>query len=216
MPVSLIVFDCDGVILESVEAKTHAFGQVVAEFGPEAVARLITYHNANGGVSRYKKFEWFYAEVLDKSITEEQSQAMGRKFEELSFANVMSAPMVPGALEAIRSFHGRIPMYVASGAPHEELNVILKERGLSGYFEGIYGSPPGKTELLRLCIERAGVQAAETLMVGDSSTDLKAAEANGTLFYGRGKGFADSAWPWGEDLRPLFLDADLVFNHSNR
>ena len=28
MALSLIVFDCDGVILESVDAKTKAFGQV--------------------------------------------------------------------------------------------------------------------------------------------------------------------------------------------
>lgn len=200
MPVSLIVFDCDGVILESVEAKTNAFGQVVAEFGQEAVERLLAYHNAHGGVSRYEKFKWFYTEVLGKTITKEQSQAMGRKFEELSFANVMNSPMVPGALEAIQTFHGKVPMYVASGAPHKELNHILRERGLSRYFEGIFGSPPGKTELLRKCIDLAGIPATETLMVGDSSTDLKAAEANGTLFYGRGICFSSSGHPWADDL----------------
>lgn len=203
MPVSLIVFDCDGVILESVEAKTKAFGQVVAHFGPEAVERLVAYHKAHGGVSRYKKFEWFYAEVLGKTITQDESQAMGRMFEYLSFANVMSSPMVPGTMEAIQAFHGKIPMYVASGAPHDELNLILKERGLSTYFEGIFGSPPGKTELLKHCIDLAGVPAAETLMVGDSSTDLKAAEANGTLFYGRGNCFSTSGHPWAEDLTAL-------------
>ncbi len=203
MPISLVVFDCDGVILESVEAKTRAFGQVVAHHGPEAVVRMLNYHEAHGGVSRYKKFEWFYAEVLGKTITEEQSRAMGQQFEELAFANVMDSAMVPGAMEAIRFLHGRIPMYVASGAPHEELNTILEKRQLSGYFEGIFGSPPGKTELLRHCIELAGIPAAETLMIGDSSTDLKAAEENGTLFYGRGPSFKDSRHPWGEDLTAL-------------
>ena len=33
MALSLIVFDCDGVILESVDAKTKAFGQVAEPLG---------------------------------------------------------------------------------------------------------------------------------------------------------------------------------------
>ena len=36
MALSLIVFDCDGVILESVDAKTKAFGQVAEPLGAEA------------------------------------------------------------------------------------------------------------------------------------------------------------------------------------
>ena len=33
MALSLIVFDCDGVILESVDAKTKGFGQVAEPLG---------------------------------------------------------------------------------------------------------------------------------------------------------------------------------------
>ena len=40
MALSLIVFDCDGVILESVDAKTKAFGQVAEPLGAEARDRL--------------------------------------------------------------------------------------------------------------------------------------------------------------------------------
>lgn len=36
MALSLIVFDCDGVILESVDAKTKAFAQVAEPLGAEA------------------------------------------------------------------------------------------------------------------------------------------------------------------------------------
>ena len=44
MALSLIVFDCDGVILESVDAKTKAFGQVAEPLGAEARDRLLLYH----------------------------------------------------------------------------------------------------------------------------------------------------------------------------
>ena len=47
-PLDLVIFDCDGVILESVDVKTQAFGLAVAEHGPEAVDRLLEYHLENG------------------------------------------------------------------------------------------------------------------------------------------------------------------------
>lgn len=202
-PISIVVFDCDGVILESVDVKTNAFGQTVAEYGPEAVSRLLDYHMANGGVSRYRKFEWFYREVLGREITKDQLQALGERFKQLAFDGVMNAPMVPGALECIETIYRKIPMYVASGAPHDELGAVLRARNLLSFFKGVHGSPPGKTELLKRIIADEGANAAEMLMVGDSPTDLKAAEACGAQFYGRGEMFRDSGYPWFENLGGL-------------
>ena len=124
-------------------------------------------------------------------------------FKQLAFDGVMNAPMVQGALECIEEMYGKLPMYVASGAPHEELVAVLEARNLSHFFEGMYGTPPGKTELLRRIIEGVGANPAETLMVGDSSTDMTAAEACGAQFYGRGECFRDSGYPWSENLSGL-------------
>lgn len=203
MPISLVVFDCDGVLLESVDVKTKAFGQTVAEHGSKAVTRLINYHIAHGGVSRYKKFEWFYAEVLGREITEHELQTLAERFKQLAFDGVMSAPMVQGAMEALESLHGRIPLFVASGTPHEELVQVLNGRNLDRFFQGVYGSPPGKADLLRRIIKQQGVTPKEILMVGDSTTDLVAAEECGIFFYCRGKQLKQSGWPWSEDLHGL-------------
>ena len=59
-----MVFDCDGVLIESNAVKTLAFGQTVDEFGQKAMDRLMNYHREHGGISRFKKFEWFYREVV--------------------------------------------------------------------------------------------------------------------------------------------------------
>ena len=203
LPISLVVFDCDGVLLESVDVKTRAFGQTVEKYGPEAVSRLIDYHMANGGVSRYKKFEWFYREVLDRDITPDQLRALGERFKNLAFDGVMNASMVPGALECIEALHNRITMYVASGAPKEELTAVLNARNLSRYFKESYGSPPGKTELLQRILHQTKAEPEKTIMVGDSSTDLVAAQACGTLFFGRGDRFSQSGLPWSKDLHGL-------------
>ncbi|WCB47017.1 HAD family hydrolase [Nitratidesulfovibrio vulgaris] len=203
MPLSCIVFDCDGVILESVNVKTEAFARVAEPFGCDVRDRLVAYHIENGGVSRYKKFEWMFREVLGREISSDELNELGRRYAEYAFEGVLNAQLVPGAYDAITAWHGRVPMYVCSGAPHEELTHILHERGLSRFFAGIYGSPPGKSELLAKVVKLADVAPATTVMIGDSKTDLRAAEDVGTLFYGRGEAFAGGTHPWGDDLTGL-------------
>ena len=200
LTISLVIFDCDGVILESVDVKTKAFGLTVAEHGSQAVARLMEYHAANGGVSRYKKFEWFYREVLGREISQNELQTLGERFKHLTFDGLMNVPMVAGALECIEALHNQIPMYVASGAPQEELTQVLDARNLSRYFKGSYGSPPDKTQLLRRILHQTKFEPTKSIMVGDSSTDLNAAQACGTLFFGRGEYFRQSGWPWSRNL----------------
>ena len=203
MALTCLIFDCDGVILESVSVKTRAFARLAEPFGPEAAERLLMYHRAHGGVSRYKKFEWLYRAVLGREITRTELEALGRRFAELAFEEVRRCDLVPGVEAVLARWKGRTPMYVCSGAPHGELNAILEGRGLHHYFAGVFGSPPAKAELLRDIIRLAGVDPASAVMVGDSVTDLDAAAAAGTLFYGRGDELRGGSFPWGEDLTGL-------------
>ena len=80
---------------------------------------------------------------------------------------------------------------------------MLDKRNLTRFFKGVYGTPPGKTELLRRVIEQEGVAPNDTLMVGDSSTDLDAARSCGTRFFGIGAEFAATRWPFGRDCTAL-------------
>lgn len=199
----LIVLDCDGVILESVSAKTKAFAKLVEGHGELAKQKMVEYHLSHGGVSRFLKFDWFYREILGREITKQEKDECNRLFIQYCFNEVMNASFVPGAMEFISSYCQQVPLYVISGAPHKELVEIFHARKLIDFFKGIYGSPPGKTEILIDIVRKEKVSPEETLMVGDSSTDLDAATSVGTFFYGRGSMFAESNWPWGEDLRGL-------------
>ncbi|MDR2488681.1 MAG: HAD family hydrolase [Desulfovibrio sp.] len=203
MALSLIVFDCDGIILESVDVKTQAFARIGEAFGQEASDRIVAYHRMHGGVSRYKKFEWLYQEVLHRTVSPEKLDSLNREFTAHAYDAVMHCPLVPGIREVLDLWHGRVPMYVDSGAPHAELVQILSSRGLSGYFDGIYGSPPEKTEILRNIVDKVGVHPADAVMIGDSITDQHAAEAVQTRFYGRGDFFKHSGHPWYDDLTRL-------------
>ena len=198
-----LVFDCDGVILDSVPVKTRAFARLAEPFGPEARDRFVMYHTVHGGVSRYRKFAWFFREVLGRDITPEESEEWGRRFADYALDAVRRCALSPGAAEVLEKWHGRLPLYVCSGAPEEEVRAVLAERGLADLFTGIHGSPPAKAELLARIVNDAGVAPEAALMVGDAVTDRDAAEQVGTRFYGVGPELKGGPFPWGPDLRGL-------------
>ncbi len=111
--------------------------------------------------------------------------------------------MVAGARETLDVLKGRVPIFVASGTPEKELVDILTQRGLSPYFQGIHGTPPEKEHLLEGIISTNHFAPSTVMMVGDASTDLKAAQYCGSLFYGRGESFLKDNVPWGDDLTGL-------------
>jgi phosphoglycolate phosphatase-like HAD superfamily hydrolase len=103
----------------------------------------------------------------------------------------------------LEAWCGKLPLYVCSGAPQEELRVILRERRLQEYFDGIYGSPPAKSRLLAEIVAETGLPPETVLMVGDAITDQAAAEYAGTKFYGVGEQLKGGNFPWGPDLTGL-------------
>lgn len=200
MPLKLIVFDCDGVILESVDIKSRVFYDMALRVSQPAADGLLAYHLAHGGVNRQEKFAWLFDNFVGRPITATEKEQWSREFQERTSAELLSCPLVPGIMEVLDLWWGRLPMYVASGSSQTDLRHILAERGLARYFEGIYGFPPTKEKILSMILEKANVRAEEALMVGDSSTDLIAAEVVGLKFYGRGQIAGNSRWPWYDDL----------------
>jgi phosphoglycolate phosphatase-like HAD superfamily hydrolase len=191
------VFDFDGVVLESVEIKTVAFRRLFAD-QPQG-ERMIEYHLANGGVSRFEKFRWFYEEVRGEAFTEEVSFALGECFSELVLDEVRRCAFVRGARELLERLAATVPLFVASGTPEEELRDIVAHRGLVGLFTGVYGSPPTKAQILRQIMAEHGLAASELVFVGDAMTDLRGAAGAGVPFVGRVPGgepnpFPDGTW----------------------
>ena len=201
MRFDLVIFDFDGVLGETVEVKTRAFYETALPFGEDAARRLVDYHRAHGGVSRVLKFEWLFKEALRKPWTQELSDALCAQFASKVRERMVTEPMVPGAMDALETLYGRIPLCVATGMPDEELHFILEKRGLVRFFFAAHGTPPAKAELVARCVREAGVKPERALMVGDSITDFEAAESVGTAFYGRGP--VSPAHPWHEDLTRL-------------
>ncbi|TMQ26962.1 MAG: HAD family hydrolase, partial [Deltaproteobacteria bacterium] len=148
--VRAVVFDFDGVILESADVKTEAFVELYAEHGAAVVERVRAHHLANLGISRFKKFAWIAEHVLGRPLGDADSAALGERFAALALEKVLAAPFVPGAEAALAVLaRAGLPRFVASGTPQDELALIVDRRGLRPVFHEVHGTPREKPEILR-------------------------------------------------------------------
>lgn len=181
-----IVFDFDGVILESAAIKTEAFSAIFADESEEDREAIVAHHLNNMGISRFEKFEWAYRERFRRPLSEERRKELGQQFSAYVDERVRSCPFVPGAQEALRALHGRLPLYVASGTPHADLVAIIADRGLTDFFNEVWGSPRKKPDSLREVLEKNAIaDPKRLLMIGDGESDFKAAQKVGASFYAR-------------------------------
>jgi HAD superfamily hydrolase (TIGR01549 family) len=180
-----IVFDFDGVLVESVEVKTRAFAALYGPYGAGIVEQVVAFHQENGGMSRHRKFRYFHETLLGLPLSSAEEERLAAEFSALVEESVVAAPWVAGAHEFLLMHHASLPLFVASGTPDKELKRILQKRRMSPYFRAVFGSPANKGDILRGILEDGGYQPEKVLMVGDSLLDIEGAREAGTCFLGR-------------------------------
>ena len=180
----ILVFDFDGVILESADIKTRAFRELFSAY-PDRVDAIVAYHKANAGISRFRKFRYIYEHVLGKPLGLEEERALGERFSDLVVDEVMRCPFVPGALEFLQAYSRTRPLFLASGTPDGELQRLVAARNLSQFFREVFGSPMEKCAILERILATTDKPRTLLLFVGDGRSDYEAAKAAGVGFIGR-------------------------------
>ncbi len=176
------VFDFDGVILDSNQAKTDAFRTTLEGDPPELIDRFIEYHKTNGGVSRYEKFRCYYRDILGMEAYDDAADDAVARFGEHSWNALMSAAEIPGAVRALEILRASgTPSYVVSGGAEHEVRKVVTARGLDPYFASVHGSPTSKTEHLAT-LRDAGKLRNPGIYFGDARLDMEAALAFGLTF----------------------------------
>jgi len=168
-----IVFDCDGVILDSNKIKTLAFYEVTKDFGKEKADALVDFHLLNGGVSRNKKFKYFICHILDEEYSEEKNDQLCKEYGEIVSKKLLSCKINSSLLWLKKNFPNN-NWLVVSGGNQVELRSIFKLRKIDILFEkGIYGSPDSKEEILGREIKKKNI-IFPSLFIGDSKYDYLA------------------------------------------
>jgi HAD superfamily hydrolase (TIGR01509 family) len=173
-----VIFDMDGVLLDSEQLWNQSKREVVREHGghwrEDAPTAMI-------GMSSP---EWsaYMRDTLEVPMTaEEINRAVVDRMEQHYREHL---PLLPGAVEVVRSLHRRWPLALASSANREVIDFALEAAGIAGEFratvsseEVAHGKPAPDVYLE--AARRLGVPADRCVAVEDSSNGLRSAAAAG-------------------------------------
>lgn len=178
---SLIFWDFDGVIKDSVEVKTTAFERLFLPYGAEIARRVRRHHEANGGVSRFDKIP-LYLTWAGEPANPAQVEAFCDLFSQAVLQAVIDAPWVPGVCEYLLRHCAEQYFVLVTATPQEEIEQILAALELTHCFREVHGAPTKKASAIEAVLARQKCAPERALMIGDAETDLRAAQANAVPF----------------------------------
>lgn len=183
MTIKNIIFDFDGVILDSIPVKTNAFRELFSSHPKDLVELFIEYHLQNGGFSRYKKIQYFYEYLLNAEISEKEILCYAHLYSSSTKEILANKKyLICDTIDFIKKNYETYNMHIASGADEQDLLYICRNLSIDSYFLTINGSPATKAEIIHDLLKSYRYNTDETCLIGDSINDLKAAEYNGIHF----------------------------------
>lgn len=180
---SAIVFDCDGLLLDTEKLWTRGEEGLFAAYGKQHTAehkrRMLGASGAAAGR--------ILADVLDQPGREKELVA---ELKDLCWNEIVEgARPMPGAEELVADLHGKAPLGVASNSPGALVREALAKAGLQEAFEEILGEeavsrPKPEPDIYLLACERLGADPAASVALEDSKPGAAAARAAGMYVIG--------------------------------
>jgi phosphoglycolate phosphatase-like HAD superfamily hydrolase len=177
----LVFWDFDGVIKDSIMAKSIAFENLFAPYGDEVAARVRQHHESHGGISRFEKIP-IYLGWAGETYTPDKSRLFCERFGNAARNAVVKSPWVPGVREYLLNYCKSQNFVLVTATPHDEIMDIVRELELIQCFSRIAGAPQSKPEVIREMLATLGILPYDALLIGDSVTDLTAAQLTGIGF----------------------------------
>ena len=166
-----IIFDFDGVILNSHKIKTSAFYYIFKMYGERNANKAKKIHLQYIGKSRYFKFKFIFKNILKKKLTEKEQVILDKKFEKFIRKKIKMIQPSNFLINFLKKNKNNVNFYISTATPQKKIIQTLKEKNLLKYFKKVYGSPTTKKEHLRKIQKNRRM----TIFIGDSYEDFKAA-----------------------------------------
>ncbi len=180
MPIEAIVFDMDGVLVDSEvywDKSRVDFARDRGKVWTDEFQRLAM-GRSTVGWARVMQEKLALDDTIDEIIAEMKARVIAHYEERM--------PTRPGALESVSHMQQHFRVGLASGSPTEIIKAVLSITGLDQIFEVmIYGDevPRGKPapDIYLEALEQLGVAPAVSLGIEDSANGLRSLKAAGML-----------------------------------
>lgn len=189
--VRLVIFDCDGTLVDSQNvictAMTGAFAAAgLAAPDPVKVRRVV-------GLSLVEAVAALLPE-REEALHQEIADFYKSQFRRLGEAAHAPEPLYPGARQALEGLaEAGFVMGVATGKGRRGLRGVLERHGLEDYFQTLQTAEdaPGKPhpQMILQAMADVGARPQDTIMVGDTSFDMAMARAAKTAALGVAWGY---------------------------
>lgn len=184
----IIVFDFDGVLVDSVHVKANAFFQMYQKFGSAIANKVRNHHIEHGGMSRFEKFRYYQENFLHQKVESDAIEKLSIQFSGLVVEKIISSSWIPGAETFLNFLYLKRKLCIVNSAtPQKEIELIIKKRQMGTYFSGVYGSPASKAENLQKIIDQYSTSPSQMIFFGDALADWNAACEMGISFVGVGE-----------------------------
>ena len=183
-PPAAVVFDCDGLLLDTESAWSRAeavlYGRRGHAFTLEHKRELLgtSGPRARGIIERHLGLPG-------------EGRALMAELHELVFAEIgRSAPPQPGATDLLAALHARgVPVAVASNSPAELVDLALRVAGLADAFDAVVTAdlverPKPAPDVYEASCRTLGVPPQRAVALEDSRTGVAAARAAGLFVVG--------------------------------
>lgn len=195
-PPWLIMFDCDGTLIDSQHGIVAAMDMAFATEGLTAPSRARTL-----GIVGLSLSEAMLALVPDADSAQIARLVESYKtaFTHIRSTPEHSEPMYPGMRDVISQLRGRddVLLGIATGKARRGVNVFLEREGFEDVFCSIKTADdaPSKPHpgMLLQALSETGCNAGAAVMVGDTTFDILMARAAGMQSVAVGWGYHDAA-----------------------
>lgn len=178
-----ILFDFDGVLVNSLDIKTNAFYDMYLPYGEDVAEFVKEFHLQNGGVSRFEKFRLYHKKCLGIDIDDQTMNDLVADFSARVLEGVINCDEVQGAEAFLKKYAQKLNCFIITGTPTTEIAKILKGRNWDSYFVAAMGSPEKKTHWVSELIAKDSVSSVDSIFVGDAMADFEASVHGQMPFY---------------------------------
>lgn len=181
--IKVIVFDFDGVLVDSnILKETDAWDAVFPDAGDRMLLR-----EARKEIKE-TRFNILAEFARRKSIPEEKRARFvdeyAAQYNAAVQKGIVQIGLVPKARETLAQLRTRFILYINSATPEPALRESANRLNIAQFFQGIFGKPLGKREILEKISVDERAQPEEMLFVGDGEFDYQAARDFGCVFLG--------------------------------